>query len=384
MNEFSKEENREIRNVTLKGALLDLALGIMKMIIGKITFSSALITDGVHSLSDLVTDGFVLLLTRISSKGPDSDHPYGHKKFETLGTIIIGLALSFVALILIQTAMADLISPQNSLKISHIAIAVTIFSILSKEYIYHATIKVARKYNSSLLIANAWHSRTDSISSIIVLIGLVFSYFGYFKADKIAAILVSLIIFKISFTLIWSSFKELVDSSVSPDVTRNIHNIITNTKGVRDYHNLRTRLMGGKVIIDVNIEVDNHISVSEGHQIATWLTKTLIESIENLVDVTVHIDTEFDLDQTLDIKKVQLLPLRDEVEKDLIPILSKHLGDNFYDQIIFHYFEKDISIDVFYSSNEITQKSYHLISDELSSLYWFGEITFYKKFKDDL
>jgi len=285
---------REVRKVTLIGSVVDLLLAVAKLVVGYIGQSQALIADGIHSLSDLVTDFMVLFAFKHSHRDADEDHPYGHGRIETVMTVILGLALILVGVGIAWDAVRRLFEPELLLHPSGIVLVVAAISIISKEAIYHYTLAAARKYRSALLRANAWHSRSDAISSIIVFVGVMGAMAGLDYLDAIAAIAVAMMIVKIGWDLGWHSVRELIDTGLDSEEVEKIRNIIAGVEGVRSLHMLRTRKMGPDALVDVHIQVDSFLSVSEGHQISETVRQQLVENIEDVSDVTVHIDPEDD------------------------------------------------------------------------------------------
>lgn len=285
---------RETIKVTLIGSVVDLLLGVFKIQFGFLSQSQALIADGIHSLSDLATDAIVLYATKHSHTEADEEHPYGHGRFETVATVGLGIALLVVAIGISIDATLRLFNPEKLLIPSMGALIVAAISIVSKEAIYHYTMRVARKYKSNMLRANAWHSRTDAISSVVVLVGVAGSMAGLWYLDAIAAIGVGLMIAKIGWDLAWHSIRELVDTGLDAERVEAIREIILAVDGVVSLHILRTRRMAGEALVDVHIQVAPHISVSEGHYVSETVRARIIKEIEEVTDVMVHIDPEND------------------------------------------------------------------------------------------
>ncbi len=284
----------EIRHVTLVGSALDFALGVLKMAIGYIANSQALIADGVHSLSDLVTDFMVLYAAKHGSKEADEDHPYGHGRFETVATVALGIALIGVAGAIAWDAVERLFHPGALLQPGVWALVIAAASVLSKEWIYHYTMRVAKRINSNMLKANAWHSRSDAISSIVVVIGVGGTMAGLEYLDSVAAVIVGVMVAKIGWDLAWESLHELVDTALDPERVELIRQEVMGVGGVRELHMLRTRQMGGEALVDVHVIVDPRLSVSEGHYIGEKVRRRLIEEVEEVADVMVHVDPEDD------------------------------------------------------------------------------------------
>ena len=289
-----EKRRREIRKVTLVGSAVDLLLGIAKITGGMISSSQALIADGIHSLSDLATDVIVLYAMKHSAREADAEHPYGHGRIETLATVVLGISLLAVSVGIALDAIDRLFNTERLLNPGMLALFIAIISVLSKEAIYHYSMVIARKYRSNLLKANAWHSRSDSISSIIVVIGVLGSMAGLNYLDAIAAVGVAFMIAKIGWDLSLHSLRELIDTGLEPERVEAIRETILAVDGVQSLHVLRTRRMGSDALVDVHIQVNPRLSVSEGHHISETVRAQLIEQIDEVADVMVHIDPEDD------------------------------------------------------------------------------------------
>jgi cation diffusion facilitator family transporter len=285
---------RETVKVTLIGSVIDLLLGVFKILFGVLSQSQALIADGIHSLSDLATDVIVIYAAKHAHTEADEEHPYGHGRFETVATVGLGVALLAVAVGIGIDAALRLFHPEKLLIPGVAALVVAAISIVSKEAIYHYTMRVARKYKSNMLRANAWHSRSDAISSVVVLVGVAGSMAGLHYLDAIAAIGVALMIAKIGWDLAWHSIRELVDTALEAERVEAIRQTILEVDGVVSLHVLRTRRMAGEALVDVHIQVAPHISVSEGHYVSETVRARVIKEIEEVADVMVHIDPEND------------------------------------------------------------------------------------------
>ncbi|PCI73901.1 MAG: cation-efflux pump [SAR86 cluster bacterium] len=286
----AQQAKREATNVTLVGMLLDLLLGVGKIVGGVVTNSFALITDGIHSLSDAGTDIFVLIVARLAHAEPDAEHQYGHGRFETLGTIAMGIVFFITAAILLYDSFNRLRLSEPLPTPAAAGIAIALLSVATKEWIYHYTMRVAKKLNSNLLKANAWHSRTDAISSVAVLIGIVGARQGYLWMDTAAGMVVALIIAKIGWELCSDSLTELVDTAVSKHRREQFESCILSIDGIRGITELRSRSSGGKIILEVRLLVNSYISVSEGHQLGERVNKSLISRFGDVSEVLIHID----------------------------------------------------------------------------------------------
>ena len=346
---MSEQRYIKIRNVTLIGALGNIVITIIKLGFGFYGKSQALIADGLHSLSDLISDGVVLVAAKYGTVAADKDHPYGHARFETLATVVIGALLILVAIGMFVDASHRLLSPDLLLHPNKLTLVIAFLSIVVKEALYQYTIQVARKINSQLLQANAWHHRSDAISSVIVLIGITGSIVGIPWLDAVAAIGVSFMIAHVGWSLGWGGVSELVDTGLNSKQLAEIKKIINNTDGVVTLHELRTRKMGGtNVLIDVHILVNSKITVSEGHQIGERVRDNLIKKIKNIKDVLVHIDPEND--NNINYTNLKL-PSRTEITRRLqrlwqameLPI----------EHINLHYLSGKLIIDIYLSLSTI-------------------------------
>jgi cation diffusion facilitator family transporter len=333
---------REVRKVTLVGAVIDLLLGVVKIVVGVASGSQALVADGVHSLSDLVTDFLVLFAAKHSHRAADAEHPYGHGRIETVATVVLGAALIVVAIGISYDAVRRILEPELLMHPGVLALVVALISVLLKEVIYRYTARAARRLRSNMLMANAWHSRSDAISSIVVAIGVGGAMLGYPYLDAIAAVAVALMIAKIGWDLLWKSLQELIDTSLEDEEVNAIRKFIVGVHGVQALHMLRTRRSGADALIDVHILVDPVLSVSEGHQIGEQVRAGLIEQMEDISDVTVHIDPEDD-----EVAPCKRLPLRDEILQRLEQQWQGlDLGPGI-DQIMLHYLDGKVHVDVF-------------------------------------
>ena len=316
----TKQRKREMDKATWWGLIVNLLLSIGKLVFGFIGHSQALIADGLHSLSDLVSDGMVLLATHHSNVEADEDHPYGHARYETFATITLAVLLTAVGIGIGVDAINRLLDYQNIATPTLITLVIAGLSILSKEVLYQYTMIVARRVKSKLLEANAWHHRSDAISSIVVFVGIAGAIWGYPLLDSVAAIIVAFMVCKIGWDLGHQSFQELVDTGLEPETLQEMETTILSVDGVKQMHMLRTRRMGHSALADVHILVSPKISVSEGHQISEAVEIALIGQFDEVNDVTVHIDPEDDEHTENSCKH---LPLR----ADILSSLSEYWQD---------------------------------------------------------
>jgi len=281
----------QIKRVTWVGIVANLGLAIVKFIVGFLGASQAVIADAVHSLSDMFTDFAVILGVKFWSAPPDEDHPYGHRRIEALITIVIGLAIAIVALGLAYKSLFT-ISVIHIKQTGWIAILGPVLSIVLKEIMYRWTIIVGKQVKSTAVIANAWHHRSDALSSVPVLIAVAASAINpnWAFMDRIGAFIVSIFILKVSWDIISPSISELADRGASIKDREFIKKIAIGVNGVKDAHAIRTRKFGENLHVDLHILVDPEISVRSGHNISEQVKKELLINGPEILDVVVHLE----------------------------------------------------------------------------------------------
>jgi len=372
-----QDRTKASQKVTLVGAIIDLALGIFKVIAGVLGNSGALIADGIHSFSDLLSDGIVLYAAKHSAEEADDEHPYGHERFETVATLGLAIILAIIGVGIIYDAFERLFNP-SELSHNALLLSVAALSIFSKEALYWYTLKVAKTYKSDMLKANAWHHRSDALSSVVVFIGILGSLNGYLYLDGVAAVVVGFMIIYIAWKLGLGATKELVDSSIDADQVKQLRDSIGRISGVNSVHSLRTRKIGHTISCDVHVQVDPFLSVSEGHIISVSVERVAKECLENLNDVTVHIDPEDD--ET--VEPYEALPERAEALGILTKALFNNKCDGEIERIQLHYLESRIHVDFYLplsclesgqSGDEILTK----LHETVDPLEGFGKIKVY-------
>jgi len=311
----SEQRYLVMRRVTLAGAVTNLLLATAQLFGGVISHSQALVADGAHTLSDLSSDFLVLFAARKANAAADARHPYGHGRIETLATVGVGLVLAAVALGIVLDAIDRIVSPERLLGPTPLALALAAAAIVSKEALYHYTMRAARRVRSNLLEANAWHHRSDVVSSVVVLIGVGAALAGLGFMDAVAAVLVALLIGRMGLKMIWDSAHELIDTGVEPEIHQRMLEAARNTEGVRGAHELRTRRMAGTLLADIHVLVGPRISVSEGHRISEAVCRALRAVHDDLGDILVHIDPEDDQQRA----PSSHLPTRTEVLRRVRP-----------------------------------------------------------------
>ncbi|OGV52894.1 MAG: cation transporter [Lentisphaerae bacterium GWF2_44_16] len=280
-----------VGRVTWIGLIINVVLSILKLIFGLIGHSQALVADAFHSLSDLATDFAVLLGVKYWAVPPDEAHPYGHKRIETMVTSMIGLALAGVGVGIGYEALST-IRDSHDAHPGWIAFIVAVISIVSKEILYHWTKKIGKRIKSSAVVANAWHHRTDALSSIPVAIAIVVAviYPDLAYVDHLGALVVSVFIVYSAWEILKPTLFELSDASASKDVCEKIKELISSMDGIKSVHAIRTRRMGGGIYMDLHIMVDENLSVREGHEIARKARRKLLAEGPDINDVIIHIE----------------------------------------------------------------------------------------------
>ena len=292
------QREKEIRRITLWGAVMNIVLTAGKIVAGIFGRSAAMVADGIHSLSDLLSDAVVLVFTHISSKGKDRDHSFGHGKFETLATLIVSIILVTVGGNLMSNGIRSIIGVFNGIEIpkpGYIALIAAAVSIASKEWLYHVTVRVGKKTGSTVVIANAWHHRSDALSSIGSLIGIggaIVLGDKWTVLDPLASCLISIAIIVVAVKMALPSLAELLETSLPEDIEQEIIRIASSVKGVNDIHDLKTRRNGISFIIDAHIVVNPEMSIVEAHDISTDVEEALRMKYGPETQLSIHVEPD--------------------------------------------------------------------------------------------
>ena len=323
------------------GIIANILLSLFKFAGGILGNSVALVADAIHSLSDLVTDVIVLLTHRIGKIPQDEDHPYGHGRAETIGSTIIGLLIIATGIGVIHEtweAMGEAPGKAPGL----LAATAALFSILINEGLFHYTRRVGEATQSPSLIANAWHHRSDAISSIAALIGIVGASQGFPFMDPLAGAIVGIMIVKVGIDITREGTRDLMDTALSDEHTEKIHSILKEIPEILHFHDLRTRVIGGEFLIDVHILVDSEMTVTEGHRVAEIARRNLIKAFDNIQDVLVHVDGEHDAEVE------GIYPVtRKELMDIARPLISELKGNISQPEIRVHHIKGKNIVDVF-------------------------------------
>lgn len=287
---------KEIYKVTLCGGVVNLLLLVFKFVAGVTAHSSAMIADAVHSLSDFVTDIVVIAFVRISGKPQDEDHDYGHGKYETFATALIGAALLIVGIGIFADSASGIVGFMRGERLEApgmLAFVAALVSVLSKEAVYRYTVIKGRRLNSKAVIANAWHHRSDALSSVGTMAGIggaIFLGDTWRVLDPLAALVVSLFIIRVAWQLVKPSIDELLEKSLPKEMEDTITAVILSFKGVRSPHHLRTRYIGNTIAIEVHIRLDGSMTLSEAHDITKRIEAALKEKFGERTHIGIHME----------------------------------------------------------------------------------------------
>src|SRR5450830_903278 len=268
---------------------VNLVLTITQIAVGVIAKSQGLIADGIHSLSDLVADFVVLFASHHSKKDADTDHPYGHQRFETAASLVLGTLLLVVGIGMLWSAFRKLEAPETVPTVHILALWIAGGALIVKELLFRYMLSVAKRVKSSMLVANAWHARSDAASSLVVGIGIIGNLAGYPILDPIAALIVGFMVTKMGWGFSWDAMHDLMDRAVDEEEVLAIRQTLIETPGVSDVHDVRTRKMGDMIVVDAHIEVDATITVEAGHDIAVEARARVLQR-HRVLNLMTHVD----------------------------------------------------------------------------------------------
>lgn len=268
---------------------VNLALTFTQITVGILSKSQGLIADGIHSLSDLVADFVVLFASHNSKKDADEEHPYGHLRFETAASMVLGLLLLAVGIGMVWSAVSKLEALESVQTVHVTALWVAAGALITKELLFRFMLAVAKRVKSSMLVANAWHARSDAASSLVVGIGIAGNLAGYPILDPIAALIVGCMVAKMGWSFSWNALHDLMDRAADEQEVATIRNTLIETPGIKGVHDVRTRKMGDMIIVDAHIEVDASITVEEGHAIAVEARQSVMRR-HRVLNLMTHVD----------------------------------------------------------------------------------------------
>jgi cation diffusion facilitator family transporter len=339
----SKADFKAKQRATLVGAFVNLPLALLKVVVGLVGHSQSLIADGVHSAADLISDAIVLGAVRMSMQQADRDHPYGHARMETAATSLVSLFLLITAAALAYDGVRHLTAAEPMVPPTQWALAVAVLSLVIKEALFWYTLRVARKSRSQLIEANAWHHRSDALSSVAALVAIGGAMAGYPALDALGAILIGLMLAFIGARYGWQSFRELVDTGLKADRIQVVRDQIATVPGVRHMRRLRTRTMGGHdAFADVGVFVDPYVSLTEAHRISEAITARLVRHVDEIADICVHIEP----DGHADSDAAHALPLREQVLPELEQGWARLEAANEIQRVTLHYVDDVIEVEI--------------------------------------
>src|SRR5690625_3174715 len=274
---------------TMVSVWVNILLSLLQLTVGILSKSQALIADAVHSFSDLIADGIVLLANKYSAKAPDDDHPYGHRRFETAATFAVGTILVIVGAGMVWNGINKLQQPAALAKVGVIALPVAVIAIIVKESLFRYMLRVAKRVKSTMLVANAWHERSDAVSYLVYSFGLIAHIAGVPMADILAAMLVGVMILRMGWRFSIEAFHDLTDRAVDTETEDKITHLIATTPGVLGLHDLKTRKLGDMIWVEVDIEMDSKLTIKEGHDIAVEARERVMDALP-VLDVMTHFD----------------------------------------------------------------------------------------------
>ena len=342
-NMQSKDSERfaEGQRITWVSVAVNIVLTAMQLVVGFVAHSQSLIADAMHTLSDIVADAFVLFANRKGAEAADADHPYGHGRFETAASLVLGLLLAGTGAGILISAAGRLQDIGSAPPVGVAAMWAAIFTLAAKEGLFRYMLAKAERLRSPMLVANAWHARADALSSLVVAAGIAGALIGFNFADAVAAIIVGAMIVRAGSKFAWAAIRELIDTGLSAEEVDAIRHTIASTSGVLSMHELRTRRMAHQVLVDAHVQVNPRISVSEGHRVAESARQRVLENHPEVLDVLVHVDAENDL---LGNAAIQL-PERAALLAHLRELLGANPPE--FEQTTLHYLGNRVEAEVF-------------------------------------
>lgn len=358
---------------TWVSVVVNILLAAVQIVVGFFSHSQSLIADGMHSLSDLVCDFLVLVATHHSKDPADEGHPYGHGRVETAASFALGAILAATGGAIIVAAAMKLQNIDTLTPVAPMALWVAGIALAAKESLFRYMLHVGEKLRSPMLIANAWHARSDAASSLVVALGIGGNLLGFVFADSVAAIIVGFMIVRMGIVFAWDAFQELIDAGLSIEEVDGIRQTLIDTPGVESLHELRTRRMAHRALVDAHILVNPRISVSEGHSIAERARERVLKSHLSVIDVLVHVDPEDGAEHDA---KALRMPGRNELIKELIPLIAELPQP---ERVLFHYIGGKVEAEVFLSHRFFEQplalaEAQHRVSRRLGQHPYFSAV----------
>lgn len=334
----SAERQAAATKSTLVSVVVNIFLTVVQIATGIFAHSSALVADGIHSLSDLIADFVVLVANRFSHLEADSNHPYGHSRFENAASLALGVLLLVVGCGMLWSAANKFADPTLIPRVHWYALVVAATTLFAKEGLFRYMLAVANRVKSGMLVANAWHARSDAASSLVVAVGIVGNMLGWPLLDPLAAAIVGFMVARMGWNFTYDALQDLMDRGLDAEDVEAIRSQLAQTPGVVNVHDIRTRKTGDLAIIDAHLLVDSHISVSEGHQIALQARQSVMKRFA-VADITIHIDAD-----TADGPENLHLPAREV----LLAELNRRFADAPFslDDVRAHYLDGRLEVDI--------------------------------------
>lgn len=370
-----EQRHRTTQRVTLVGAAVNCGLASLQIVFGILGKSQALLADGIHTLSDLSTDFIVLYASKRSARKADKDHPYGHGRIETLASMLLGAILGMVGIGIGIHGVESILEPRVDPKA--ITVVFAFIAIVAKEGLYRYTLRAARTTHSVMLESNAWHHRSDALSSIVVLVGISAQLMGVAYMDAVAAIIVACMIAWIGLRLCRNALTELIDTGLDLELVEQVRAAMKANPSVVGVHNLRSRSMGGLGYLDAHIEVNPDLTVSEAHYIAHHIEHHVKKRFPKIIDVQIHIDP---VDDKMRDSVLARLPERQRIEQDLAQAWDNIDASRKILQTKLHYLDKLIEIDLVLPASMCSQESaadIERLRQGASSLDYIGKVNVY-------
>lgn len=361
---------------TWVSVVVNTILTLLQIVAGFFAHSQSLIADGMHSLSDLVCDFLVLVANHHSKDPADEGHPYGHGRVETAASFALGAILVATGGAIMVAAAMKLQNIENLPPVAPLALWVAVIALLAKEGLFRYMLHVGERLRSPMLIANAWHARSDAASSLVVAVGIGGNLMGFIYADSVAAIVVGFMIVRMGIVFAWDAFQELIDAGLSIEEVDSIRQTLIDTPGVENLHELRTRRMAHRALVDAHILVDPRISVSEGHSIAERARGRVLKSHPAVSDVLVHVDPEDDLEHDSNALR---MPGRESLLIHLAPLLD---GLPEPQRVVFHYIGGKVEAEVylahdFFEHGAALVKAEAKVAEQLIGNQYFSSVSLY-------
>ncbi len=366
-----QERHSEGARITWVSVGVNIVLTTMQIIVGLWAHSQSLVADAMHTLSDIVADAFVLWANRKGAEAADEQHPYGHGRYETAASLVLGVLLALTGGGILLAAVDRLLA-MNAPPVGIAAMWAALFTLAAKEGLFRYMLRIAERLRSPMLVANAWHARADALSSLVVAAGIAGALLGFTVADAVAAIIVGAMIVRVGLRFAWDALQELIDTALDPVAVAAIRDTLSKTPGVVDLHELRTRRMAHQVLVDAHVQVRPRISVSEGHRIAEQARARVLAAHAEVLDVLVHIDPEDDLPGHATPSETIALPDRAQAIAQIESLLGLTLSEP--ERTVLHYLGRRVEAEVFVPAT--ASSALNLRADECTrQLPWLSKLS---------